>query len=132
MAANSLTQLRILSGISTSSLFLAYLLSPKRARHPYLLWTALVAGASDITDLFLRPTSAKTTGSVKERKPKRGVESSYELLGDSHSEASEEEEVNGEEVRAEMEEFRFSQAVRTGVSFVGFGMAVLGIWGDGA
>ena len=86
-----------------------------------------------MTDLLLRPASVKTIRAIKERKPKRGVESSYEVLGDSHSDISEEvEDFNGEEVRAEMEEFRFSQVVRTGMSTVGFAMAVLGVWGDGA
>lgn len=133
IATNSLTQLRIFSGVSTSSLLLAYFLSPKRSRHPYLLWTSLAVGLSGVTDLLLRPTSVKTIRTIKERKPKRGVESSYEVLGDSHSDISEEvEDFNGEEVRAEMEEFRFSQTVRTGISAVGFAMAVLGIWGDGA
>lgn len=93
----------------------------------------MVVGLSGVTDLILRPASAKTITAVKERKPKRGVESSYEVLGDSNSDTSEEvEDINGEEVRVEMEQFRFSQGVRTGMSFVGFAMAVLGVWGDGA
>jgi autophagy-related protein 33 len=39
--------------------------------------------------------------------------------------------VNGEEVRSGMEEFKLAQAVRAGVSGLGFLMSVIGLWGDG-
>lgn len=70
------------------------------------------------------------------------MEQSYEVLGDvhcgeSHSEGHSEAEIddygyNGEEVRAEVEGAAWSFAVRTGISALGFAMAVVGIWGDGA
>jgi autophagy-related protein 33 len=63
------------------------------------------------------------------------MEASYEVLGDVHSEAASEEEledVNGEEVRAQVEGMAQSYFVRTALSALGFSMAVLGIWGDGA
>jgi len=68
------------------------------------------------------------------------MEASYEVLGDSHSEEGTasvsgeelEEEINGEEVRSEVEFFVRNQIVQTVVAGVGFMMAVLGIWGDGA
>lgn len=41
------------------------------------------------------------------------------------------EEVNGEGVKREVERWRAVQGLRAGVSALGFGMAVLGIWGDG-
>jgi autophagy-related protein 33 len=41
-------------------------------------------------------------------------------------------EVNGEKVEAEMAREVRTQNVRTAVSFVGFMMGVVGIWGDGA
>jgi autophagy-related protein 33 len=68
----------------------------------------------------------------------RQIDASYDLLGpDSNSEGTlsgEEldEDVNGEEVRQQMEGFMTSQIARTVVAGVGFAMSVVGIWGDGA
>ena len=41
-------------------------------------------------------------------------------------------EVNGEVVREEMEGWRWGQVLRGGLWAVGWGMSVVGIWGDGA
>lgn len=66
------------------------------------------------------------------------MDASYEVLGasDKESEGSisgqEEEDVNGEEVRVQMEGFMMTQVVRTVVAGIGFAMSVVGIWGDGA
>lgn len=67
------------------------------------------------------------------------MDASYEVLStsdrDSEGTISGEEmddEVNGEEVREQMEGFRFVQIVRTAVAGIGFAMSVVGIWGDGA
>jgi len=66
------------------------------------------------------------------------MDHSFEVLGDSHSEGTsegeveEEEAVNGEEVREQMEGFMVSQVVRTVVAGIGFAMSVVGIWGDGS
>lgn len=67
------------------------------------------------------------------------MEASYEVLGDSHSDEGAasnsgeelEEEINGEEVRAEVESFLKNQLVQTAISGIAFAMAVIGIWGDG-
>lgn len=144
LTTRALTDLRILAGISTSSFALAYALSPRGARHPYLLWTALFVAASGLTDLVLRPQSTRTIASAREadraraasQGPRRALDASYEVLGDSHSEgqgsASEsDEDVNGEEIRAAVEQFRLGQTVRAAVSGIGFAMSVVGIWGDG-
>ena len=66
------------------------------------------------------------------------MEASYEVLGhDSNSEGTPsegemDEDVNGEEVRLQMEGFLKSQLARTAIAGVGFAMSVVGIWGDGA
>lgn len=63
------------------------------------------------------------------------MEASYEVLGDVPSEAASDEElddVNGEEVRAEVEGLARGYLVRAGLSALGFALAVVGIWGDGA
>ena len=39
--------------------------------------------------------------------------------------------VNGEKVRAELEEYRGVQAIRAVASSLAFAMGVVGIWGDG-
>lgn len=63
------------------------------------------------------------------------MEASYEVLGDVHSEpASEEdiEDINGEEVRVQVEGLARVYVARTGLAALGFAMAVVGLWGDGA
>lgn len=76
------------------------------------------------------------------------MEASYEVLGagsDGHSEgagsgsgeevegeAERAEHMNGEEVRTKVEAFLKKQMVQTAVNGLGFLMAVVGIWGDGA
>lgn len=67
------------------------------------------------------------------------MEASYEVLGDPHSDeagsASGEEldeDINGEEVRSEVEFFVRNQLIQTAMAGIGFMMAVVGIWGDGA
>lgn len=66
----------------------------------------------------------------------RNLEASYEVLGDAHSEPASEEEVedqvNGEDLRAQVEALAYSFAARGGLAALGFAMAVVGIWGDGA
>jgi autophagy-related protein 33 len=139
----SLTHLRTLAGISGSSFLLAYVLSPRGQKHPYLLWTTVFAASAGLVDVILRPsatkaiTAARATQKPRDRKGKgRQMDASYEVLGhDSNSEVSGEEmdeEVNGEEVREQMEGFMTRQIARTVVASVGFAMSVIGIWGDGA
>lgn len=42
------------------------------------------------------------------------------------------EDVNGEEVGRQVERMRVREGVRSLVAGLGFGMSVLGIWGEGA
>jgi len=66
------------------------------------------------------------------------MDASYEVLGhDTNSEGTlsgeeAEDEVNGEEVRQQMEGFMTSQIARTVVAGLGFAISLVGIWGDGA
>lgn len=63
------------------------------------------------------------------------MEQSYEILGDAQSDAASEEEIediNGEEVRTQVETMAKRFKLSAGLSTLGFAMAVLGIWGDGA
>jgi autophagy-related protein 33 len=136
----SLTNLRALAGISSTSFFLAYLLSPRSQKHPYLLWTTLFVASSGLTDYVLKPAARVKTVPKRDRKGKgRQMDASYEVLGTSDRDSEGtvsgeemEEEVNGEEVREQMEGFITGQVVRTVVAGIGFAMSVVGIWGDGA
>lgn len=74
------------------------------------------------------------------------MEASYDVIGsDAHSEATLDSasdrsieddgataDVNGEEVRGEVEAFLKKQVVSAATAGLGFLMAVVGIWGDGA
>ncbi|ROV99548.1 hypothetical protein VMCG_06351 [Cytospora schulzeri] len=160
------TQLRSLAGISSTAFFLAFALSPRPVRHPYLLYTSTLIALSRVAVsdlvapyLFAQPQassqrqqqSPSSSASRKDRSAARRMEMSYDVIGsDAHSEATldsasdksaEEEQqqhaadggnVNGEEVRGEVESFLKKQMVSTGLAGLGFLMAVVGIWGDGA
>lgn len=132
-----MTDLRIYTLISTTSLLAAYATSPRAFRHPYLLLSSILVASSGLADFVLRPAESKSLTSIKqtENKRRRGLESSYEVLGDSsEGEATPsegEEEINGEEIRKSMEGFRMAQALRAGLAGVGFAISVVGIWGDG-
>jgi autophagy-related protein 33 len=112
----STAQLLTLATVSSLSLLTAYNLSGPRGKHPYLLWTALVA--------FLGGQGVEYWYNGLSRFP--GLRSKEEGYVDV------EQEVNGEKVEAEMGRERMVQLVRTGVCGVGFAMGVVGVWGDGA
>lgn len=104
----STLHIRTLSTLSASSLLLAFWLSPSRFRHPYLIWTALIAGASGALNLAM-------DRSLKQRVVKDDVG-----------------EVNGEQVENQTRDQQWLEFVRTGVAGLGFTMGMIGIWGDGA
>lgn len=100
--------IRTLSSLASVSLLAAFALSPARVRHPYLLWTGLVAAASGGLNLAM------------ETRLKRGVVE------------EDVDDVNGEEVERRAREQQWVEFVRCGVSGLGFAMGVLGLWGDGS
>ncbi|KAL1899511.1 hypothetical protein Sste5346_002910 [Sporothrix stenoceras] len=178
-------QLRTLSGVASSAFLLAFFLSPRAVRHPYLLYTSLfVLGGQLATSNSVAPylfsSSSKSsssssgspntdpfapssplgkdlrrTGSASSTSASH-MEASYEVLGsatagsvsggsvsDAHSDGGAGDDadaaaagngsvaVNGEEVRAAVETFLKRQIVRTVTSGIAFGMAIVGLWGDG-
>ncbi|KAL2189356.1 hypothetical protein L209DRAFT_749100 [Thermothelomyces heterothallicus CBS 203.75] len=160
LTTSATRHLRSLAVVSSSAFALAYFLSPRPLRHPYLLYaSALVLSshlaASDFVAPHLfalgsaRPSSTTSARQEKQRERERRaaararMEASYEVLGagvsDVHSEGSVGEElesedvadVNGEEVRAEVEDFLKKQVVRSALAGLGFLLSVVGIWGDG-
>ncbi|TPX12436.1 uncharacterized protein E0L32_006848 [Thyridium curvatum] len=161
LADTAKRHLRALASVSAGAFMLAYIRSPRAYRHPYLLYTSLlVIGSRLVTSdfvapyLFLAPRTPETHSSPSAAAARRQqarqdraaaraarMEASYEVLGDSHSEGAgsedtneveEEVRMNGEDVRGEVEGFLKRQVVQTAMTGLGFLMAVVGIWGDGA
>ncbi|KAI0013449.1 hypothetical protein F4779DRAFT_395123 [Xylariaceae sp. FL0662B] len=154
LASTASRHLNTLSSVSGAAFLIAFTLSPRGFRHPYLLYTSLFCFGTRLAE-YVTPSilgapvsslsaaaqrKAELTQARREKQVARGMEASYEVLGDTHSEegvastSGEEldDEVNGEEVRSEVEFFVQNQLVQTVISGIGFMMAVVGIWGDGA
>ncbi|KKF97430.1 hypothetical protein CFO_g177 [Ceratocystis platani] len=135
--------LHLLSRLSCGAFLLAFLSAPRAARHLYLLYTSLFAGAAGlanvITPMLAGQTTVPTAAAASRRKNNvRALEASYEDLGssgvmetDTSVAEDEETQVNGEQVRAMAENFAKTRFVETGFSSIAFAMAVMGIWGDG-
>ncbi|KAI2468063.1 hypothetical protein F4781DRAFT_283790 [Annulohypoxylon bovei var. microspora] len=153
LASTASIHLDALTTVSGTAFLLAYTLSHRGFRHPYLLYTSLFCFGTRLTDfvtpsIFGEPVSstsaaaqrrAELTRARKEKQAAKRMEASYEVLGDAHSDegasASGEEldeDYNGEEVRSEVEFFVRNKLIQTAVSGIGFLMAIVGIWGDGA
>ncbi|KAI5811293.1 hypothetical protein DFH27DRAFT_620349 [Peziza echinospora] len=109
---------------STIPLLLAYLVSPRRLRHPYLLISAflpLLAYGYDARVLKLVERDIANASSWRQ----------YDDRGVVVGEEGGEEVVNGEAVRGGLERYRVGGLVRAGVVGVGFLVGVVGNWGDG-
>ncbi|KAL2064757.1 hypothetical protein VTL71DRAFT_3896 [Oculimacula yallundae] len=147
LSSSSLLHLRTLAGVSSTSFLLAYLLSPRSQKHPYLLWTTLFVVSSTFTEYLIQPFTSKSSLSTRtqttkpqpKKAPSRQMDASYEVLGasdrDSEGTVSGEEmdeDVNGEEVRSQVEGYLKVNIAKTVVAGIGFAMSTIGIWGDGA
>ncbi|KAH8676268.1 hypothetical protein BX600DRAFT_508432 [Xylariales sp. PMI_506] len=155
ISTTATTHLNVLTGVASSAFVFAFLLSPAGFRHPYLLYTTFfVVGtrlSSFVTPTLLGASPSSSSASLaaqrkaaaaaarREKAASRRMEASYEDLGVSHSDEASvgtsgeelEEEVNGEDVRNDVEIFVKNQLVQTALAGIGFMMAVVGIWGDG-
>ena len=96
-------------------MFSAYLLSPRRFRHPYLLYTSIFA--------FISGPGVDYAVSAMEGPAEKRQIMELEAQG---------EEVNGELVREVVERRQRTERVKTGLAGLAFTMQVVGIWGDGA
>ncbi|CEI64210.1 hypothetical protein FVEN_g9049 [Fusarium venenatum] len=136
LTATLKTPVLALTSLASAPFLISFFLAPRSSRHPYLLYTALLATLSSVAPMLIPTPAPRRAASSAPRKSSRAkMEASYEVLGDAHSEpASDEdiEDINGEEVRAEVEGLTRSYLARTAISALGFAMAVVGIWGDGA
>jgi len=156
LSSTASANLNVLTTVSCSAFLLAFGLSPRGFRHPYLLYTSffclgariadfaapmLTGSASSSSNKAAAQRRAAASQARKEKAAAKRMEQSYEMLGsDAHSDEGSasisgedfDDEVNGEEVRAEVQAFVKTQLVQTVISGVGFAMAVVGLWGDGA
>jgi len=126
------------------------LLSPSKGKHPYLLWTALLAGVGPgAASYFLSqyevsqdkktqripsspPSGVVGLSGLESRTPSDGRSDDGVMVGESDEELERaEQDVNGEEVRTAVEKTRLREAWRAGVTGAAFAMAVVGLWGDG-
>ncbi|KAH7196877.1 uncharacterized protein B0J16DRAFT_326876 [Fusarium flagelliforme] len=130
------TPILALTSLASAPFLISFFIAPRSSRHPYLLYTALLATLSSVTPMLIPAPAPRRAASSAPRKSSRAkMEASYEVLGDAQSEPASDEDtddVNGEEVRTEVEGLARSYIARTAISALGFAMAVVGIWGDGA
>ncbi|CBX97237.1 hypothetical protein IAQ61_007350 [Plenodomus lingam] len=115
LASSSSTLSSYLRHMTTFTLFSAYLLSPRQARHPYLLYTSIFAFASGPGVDYAVTLSQ---GSSEQRQVL-----DLEAQGDN---------VNGEQVRQAVERRQSTERLKTVLAGLTFAMQVVGLWGDGA
>ncbi|OAA73257.1 hypothetical protein ISF_00158 [Cordyceps fumosorosea ARSEF 2679] len=139
LSASLRAPLLALPALAAAPLALAYALAPRPARHPYLLYAALLAALSGAAPRLLLSGAAPAAPRPVVVKPsaRARMEASYEVLGDVHSEPASEEDadeqqVNGEEVRGRLQGSAKAHAVQAGLAGLAFAMSVVGLWGDGA
>ncbi|CVK83679.1 related to Rotein of unknown function localised to mitochondria [Fusarium mangiferae] len=129
------TPILALTSLASAPFLISFALAPRSSRHPYLLYTGLLATLSFVAPLLIpAPATRHVASSAPRQSARAKMEASYEVLGDAHSEPASEEDIdiNGEGVRVEVEGLVQSYIARTAFSALGFTMAVIGIWGDGA
>jgi autophagy-related protein 33 len=127
---------RFLSILSISTLSLAFILAPRRGKHPYLIWTALACGLGAtpkvVDRIAARISGPSRTPSSTERSPRAEELSESGVMVGQSSSSDDEEDINGEVVRRSVEKSQVVEQVKTGLWGLGFMMGVVGIWGDGA
>ncbi|KAL8856478.1 MAG: hypothetical protein Q9178_006948 [Gyalolechia marmorata] len=123
-----------LSTLSASALIMSYLLSPSRSRHPYLLWATLATavGWSPEARSKIRGRKAEQKASINTHQRAKDMRKEGSWTEDEEWIADEEGNVNGEVVREGMEGWKVRQGIKAGIWGVGWAMAVVGLWGDGA
>lgn len=131
----------MLTSLAAIPFLLSFAFSPRRLRHPYLLYTSILAILSTAAPALLVKKTATVTprpaaGNKKLAASRARLDASYEVLGDTHSEAASDEDAldeahAAEEVRTAAKATATAYIVRAGLSTVAFVLAVVGIWGDG-
>ncbi|KAI9667003.1 MAG: hypothetical protein M1829_005610 [Trizodia sp. TS-e1964] len=112
----SIITFRALSSISAASFLLAYTLSPRQGRHPYLIWATLLVAGAALGEKMANFCDAQST--IRRR---HSIDPSADQP---------ESGINGEEVAKEIRKFRKFHAIKTGTVGLGFAAGLVGIWGD--
>ncbi|KKY24484.1 hypothetical protein UCRPC4_g02442 [Phaeomoniella chlamydospora] len=141
-----------LASITSLSLLTSFWLASPRRKHPYLVWVALASfiGGQGIEGWYNGVSRfpkmvrenwvvGKVTSITGQKKENDGTKKvipavQHESSGDEWDMMASvaTDDVNGETVEMDMARERWIQGLRTGITGLGFTMAVIGIWGDGA
>ncbi|KAL1974515.1 hypothetical protein VTN31DRAFT_4719 [Thermomyces dupontii] len=129
-----------LANLSTGCLLFAWLVAPKRAKHPYLLWVSITStlGAFGVDYWFNRQLGLKgwacgVLGDLDvpslglRKQPSQSPKKDEDLVV-----VEAESDVNGEMVEQDMDQERKLHSVRTWLSGAALTMAIVGLWGDRA
>jgi autophagy-related protein 33 len=91
------------------------LISPRRFRHPYLLYTSILS--------FVSGPGIDYAVSWRQGSNEQRTAMELEAQGD---------DVNGEQVREAVERKKFNESVKASFAGLAFAMSAVGLWGDGA
>lgn len=128
-ASISLTAQRHLLSFATLSLasyVTAFYVSPRPARHPYLLWTAILGFGAVGEDVYRLARSLMIGGpsTMKADMDGKGGDEGWEDIA--------ERGVNGEDVERRIGDARRREGTRGFIGGFAFALGVIGLWGDGA
>jgi hypothetical protein len=117
----------------------AFVLSPRRSRHPFLLWASaallLPSVTSYLTLSLHSPSKTKKKVSSKGKDKKQDLEKSRfgdAVYVDTDEGETSEEDINGEEVGRDIDSWSRRMLIQASGSGVAFSVMVLGLWGDRA
>ncbi|KAL2003854.1 hypothetical protein VTN02DRAFT_1876 [Thermoascus thermophilus] len=131
-----------LSNLTNTCILFAWFVSPKRRKHPYLIWMVITStiGSFGMDFWFNREKGAIGWGKMvvqdlctcpgkKGKTPTTTPATSEDLVV---VESEDGEVVNGETVERDMERERRLQRARAWFSGIALTMGIVGLWGDGA
>ncbi|KAL1967731.1 hypothetical protein VTN77DRAFT_2988 [Rasamsonia byssochlamydoides] len=130
-----------LANLANSCLLFAWLVSPRRRKHPYLIWVCLSStlGSFGVDFWFNRDKGLAAWSrtliedidvpflTLKQKTAATPTKKDEDLVV-----VEAETDVNGESVERDMERERKLQRARTWFSGAALAMGIVGLWGDGA
>ncbi|KAL4937325.1 hypothetical protein BDV06DRAFT_74929 [Aspergillus oleicola] len=123
-----------LANIGETCLILAYSISPRHRKHPYLMWmvTMSLIGTYGVDYFFHRDMGFKAwlNTVIQDTRPLALFTGNEKKKEDDIVVVEAEEGINGEVVRREMERERRMQGVRAIFSGIALSMGIVGLWGD--
>ncbi|KAJ5089199.1 hypothetical protein N7532_007883 [Penicillium argentinense] len=125
-----------LSGIVNSCFLFAFYASPPWRQHPYMMWACTISSAATWgLDYYVNRHRGLKTWLVEVIRDGYGVSLTNTTSRKEEDlvvvdTESEEEDVNGESVQAEMANESTMQIFRLSLSYVALSIAIVGLWGD--